>query len=99
MSVHGEPGGELSASRPFGDLSEGIAGLPEWRPGEALLRTRASAMPCNVKEPPTSANPRATAGIWSRAWKPEAADYLFFFGFFCSFFIDVPLPIEPSLRS
>ena len=56
-------------------------------------------MPCNLKEPPTSANPRATAGIWSRAWTPEAADYLFFFGFFCSFFIDVPLPIEPSLRS
>ena len=28
-----------------------------------------------------------------------AADYLFFFGFFCSFFIDVPLPIESSLRS
>jgi hypothetical protein len=41
-------------------------------------------------------NPRATAGIWSRAWKPieaGAGDYRFFFGFFLSFFIDVPLDI------
>jgi hypothetical protein len=41
--------------------------------------------------------PRATAGIWSRARKPieaGAGDYRFFFGFFLSFFIDVPLDIE-----
>jgi hypothetical protein len=35
--------------------------------------------------------------MWSRAWKPieaGAGDYRFFFGFFLSFFIDVPLDIQ-----
>jgi hypothetical protein len=53
-------------------------------------------MPSQLRSPPSSANPRATTGIWSRAWKPieaGAGDYRFFFGFFLSFFIDVPLDI------
>jgi hypothetical protein len=46
--------------------------------------------------------PARDAGIWSRAWKPigaGAGSYRFFFGFFLSFFIDVPLDIYVLLGS
>jgi hypothetical protein len=51
---------------------------------------------------PGVGHPRATAGMWSRAWTPSEAGagvYRFFFGFFLSFFIDVPLDIQALLGS
>jgi hypothetical protein len=64
--------------------------------GSAIARrSRASAMQSQFEKGPGIGNPRATAACGrARGSRLKPADaYRFFFGFFLSFFMDVPLDI------